>query len=272
MMRLAYTTLACPTWSIEQIFDAAQRYGYEGVEMRLLDGEVITSSLPAAARQQVFAMSQRTGVPIVCVDTSISIASTDPTEQEAQLREGVGMLELAAAWEAPCIRVFAFTSADVTPTAAFNSAVDCFGRLAARGAELGVKVLLETHDPLATGAGVASMLNAIPNQTAGALWDTLHPCRMGETPETTLSFLSKRLYHVHIKDGQRPADGGPNWKLVLLGEGDVPIREMLRLLKANGYGGWLSVEWEKKWHPEIAEPEIALPQHSLRLREYLAAF
>jgi hypothetical protein len=38
-----------------------------------------------------------------------------------------------------------------------------------------------------------------------------------------------------------------------------------------GYdAGWLSVEWEKKWHPELAEPEIALPQHSAKLREYLA--
>src|ERR1700690_1445386 len=109
-MRLAYTTLACPSWSIQQIFDAAQRYGYEGVEMRLLDGEVITSSLPAAVRQQVFALSQRTRVPIVCVDTSVGIAFTDPTERERQLQEGLAMLALAAAWEAPGIRVFSSTS------------------------------------------------------------------------------------------------------------------------------------------------------------------
>jgi sugar phosphate isomerase/epimerase len=29
----------------------------------------------------------------------------------------------------------------------------------------------------------------------------------------------------------------------------------------GGYQGWVSVEWEKRWHPEIAEPEVALPQH-----------
>lgn len=33
----------------------------------------------------------------------------------------------------------------------------------------------------------------------------------------------------------------------------------------------LAVEWEKKWHPEIAEPEVALPQHAEVLREYLAS-
>jgi hypothetical protein len=29
------------------------------------------------------------------------------------------------------------------------------------------------------------------------------------------------------------------------------------------------VEWEKKWHPEIAEPEVAFPQYMHVLRSYL---
>ncbi len=270
-MRLAFTTLACPGWSIAQIFDAAPRYGYEGIEMRLLDGEVITSSLPDAIRQQVFTLSQTARIPIVCVDTSIALALTDSTERQAQIREGLAMLELAAMWQSPCIRVFTTTSPGAAPPAAFDVAVECLGILAVRGAELGTKVLVETHDPTATGTEVAALLNAVPNPSAGALWDTLHPFRMGEAAQTTVSALTGRLHHVHIKDGKRPATGGPTWELVLLGEGDVPIGEMLKLLQAGDYQGWLSVEWEKKWHPDIAEPEIALPQHSRRLREYLAA-
>ena len=37
-MKLAFTTLACPDWTLEQAVDAAQRYGYAGIELRLLDG------------------------------------------------------------------------------------------------------------------------------------------------------------------------------------------------------------------------------------------
>jgi fatty-acyl-CoA synthase len=33
-----------------------------------------------------------------------------------------------------------------------------------------------------------------------------------------------------------------------------------------GYRGYVSVEWEKKWHPELADPEVALPQHLEWLR------
>jgi fatty-acyl-CoA synthase len=44
---------------------------------------------------------------------------------------------------------------------------------------------------------------------------------------------------------------------------------MLGLLAAGGYQGWISVEWEKRWHPEIAEPKVALPQHLKVLAEWM---
>jgi hypothetical protein len=44
---------------------------------------------------------------------------------------------------------------------------------------------------------------------------------------------------------------------------------MVGLLAAGGYQRWLSVEWEKHWHPEIEEPEIALPAHVKLLRTWL---
>ena len=45
---------------------------------------------------------------------------------------------------------------------------------------------------------------------------------------------------------------------------------MIGLLKGGGYDGWVSVEWEKRWHPEVADPEIIVPQYAHRLRELLA--
>ena len=46
---------------------------------------------------------------------------------------------------------------------------------------------------------------------------------------------------------------------VLFGEGKFPIDPCLRLLQDVGFAGWYCLEWEKMWHPEIADPEIALP-------------
>ena len=34
---------------------------------------------------------------------------------------------------------------------------------------------------------------------------------------------------------------------------------VLDLLRARGYDRWVSFEWEKRWHPALEEPEVALP-------------
>jgi sugar phosphate isomerase/epimerase len=81
--------------------------------------------------------------------------------------------------------------------------------------------------------------------------------------------LGPRILLAQIKDARRCAAQDSGWQLVPLGEGEVPVREMVGLLAAGGYQRWLSVEWEKHWHPEIEEPEIALPAHVKLLRAWL---
>jgi len=57
---------------------------------------------------------------------------------------------------------------------------------------------------------------------------------------------------------------------VLLGDGDVPVKRMLDLLVAGAYDGYAILEWEKRWIPNLQEPEIAFPQYVAKMREWLA--
>jgi sugar phosphate isomerase/epimerase len=266
-MKLAFTTLACPNWSLQQIIDAAQQNGYEGLEFRLHNGEVLTpANLDKSLQDHIATACKQAGLAICCLDTSVRVATPDAEQRANHLRDGLYMIEVAANWGTPFIRVFG-SPPDGTPVdVAKAAAVDCLGQLAKRGQELGVSVLLETHDAFSSTVTVMEVLDQVPE--AGALWDTLHPCRVGEKSEDSAARLGDRCQHVHIKDGKRP-DSGEQWPLVLLGEGDVPIPNILAILHQRGYDGWLSVEWEKKWHPHIAEPEIAIPQHADLLRQYL---
>ena len=69
--------------------------------------------------------------------------------------------------------------------------------------------------------------------------------------------LKPWLKHVHIKDSIGYGEG--KIKYVGLGKGEVPIAEALKLLKSINYKGYFSLEWEKKWHPELDEPEKVIP-------------
>jgi sugar phosphate isomerase/epimerase len=266
MTKLAFTTLACPDWSVPQVIDAARRYGYDGVELRLVDGEIIDPAMPREERQRIDRLFSEAGLPIVCVDTSIRLAAPeDPATLEPDLR---AFLELAHEWRSPLIRVFGGAWPPERPLEqVYDGMAEALGRVLPDAERLGVAITLETHDAFSSAATVAEVLRRVEHPNFGALWDTHHPYRMGESPEQVLDLLGDRILHFHVKDARRRGDG---WDLVLLGEGEVPVRESLAAVLARGYDRWVAVEWEKKWHPEIPDPEIALPQHAELLRPWLA--
>jgi sugar phosphate isomerase/epimerase len=264
-VRLAFSTLACPAWSLDQVAAAAHRYGYQGVELRLIDGELIDGGMPASQRERVRQIFARAGLPIVAVDSSVRVAAAD--DANSAVRELEAFLELASGWESPVVRVFGGDWGEArSQEQAVAQAREVLGRAAAAAEPLGVAVALETHDRFSSAALVAEVLDGLP-PAATALWDIGHPHRVGDSPERVLRLLSGRVAHVHIKDCRRRPDA-QDWELTLLGEGEVPARACIDALDQAGYPGWLSVEWEKRWHPELAEPEVALPQHVEVLRSW----
>ena len=255
-MRLAFSTLGCPEWGIDQILEAARMHGYDGVELRFYQGSF---DLPAAlgafpgGPREFRRRFERVGVAICCLDSSVVLSKPDTS-----IADGEQMIDLALALGAPYLRV---VGGDVPENESREScqkrAADKLARLGQRAAQRGIRILLETHDAFSSGAQVAALLAAAGDRGAGAIWDVHHPAAMGETPAQTAKLIGKHTYHVHVKDGK----GGD--KLTLLGDGDVPLKEILGELHKLRYQGYLSFEWEKAWIPELAGPEVALP-HAAR--------
>ena len=100
------------------------------------------------------------------------------------------------------------------------------------------------------------------------LWDAHHTFVAGkEQPADTWKSLGKYVRHTHLKDSKPEGD---ERRYVLTGSGEVPVKEQVRVLAQAGYKGFYCFEWEKKWHPEIEEPEVAFPHFARTIREYLA--
>ena len=59
-------------------------------------------------------------------------------------------------------------------------------------------------------------------------------------------------------------------RLCLVGEGDLPLKEFLEVLKEGCYPGIYCLEWEKRWHPEIEDPEEAFPKYVERMKDWAA--
>jgi fatty-acyl-CoA synthase len=222
--------------------------------------------MSAADRARVKRTLTAAALPVVAVDSSIQLTGADPGTALRQF------LELASEWEAPLVRVFGGTLPADGPgrLAGLAKAAEVLQAAAPVAERLGVAIGVETHDAFCASATVAELLALVDSAAVGAVWDSHHPHRAGERPADVWANLAPRLLLAQVKDALRDPARDDGWQLVLLGEGEVPVRDMLSLLSAGGYRGWVSVEWEKRWHPEIAEPEVALPQHLAVLNSWMA--
>ncbi|HEX2036859.1 MAG TPA: sugar phosphate isomerase/epimerase family protein [Chloroflexota bacterium] len=271
-MKFAFSTLGCPQWSMQQVAEAATSLGYQGVELRLVDGEVIPPDLPAADRRRVKDVLKGAGVEIACVDTSARFSSADREERRKHEEDVRAYLNLANEWESPLVRIFGGNLAPgVTEEQGIAYVAESLNTLAPAAERAGVTIALETHDAFSAGRVVAAVMERVPSSHVAVVWDTHHPYRTGESAAQTWDYIGKRVVHTHVKDARRDPTKRTGWQLVLLGQGEVPVREALATWVKNGYDGYVCVEWEKKWHPEIEEPEVAFPQHMQVLREYLSA-
>lgn len=256
---LAFSTLGCPEWDLDQILHAAREYGYDAVELRGYRDQLdLTKAEPFLAPHRE-ATRQRfadAGVGICCVSSSGVVA-------DANLDHVRGHAELARALGAPVVRVFGGNlPADIPHAEGIHRFAETLRQFGDAAQAEGVAIVLETHDAFSTGIQVAELLAHTAHPAVFSLWDLHHPYRQGESITATADYLLPTVRHVHFKDSK---DG----VYTLCGEGDIPTFAMLDLLRDGGYKGVLSLEWEKRWHPDIAPPEIAFPQYANALREYL---
>lgn len=260
-MKISFTTLACPTWSWEKIVDEASRLGYDGIEIRGLQGKMFAPECKpflAGNIAETLRQLKEKRLEICCLDTSC--AFHDEEKFEAALEEGRATIRLAGQLGVPYIRVFGDKIPDKARKAETIAKVaQGLQTLGQYAEDKGVVVLIETHGDFSRSADVLAALQMTSSEAVGVLWDIANPYKYGETGEPmqdTFGQLGRYIKHTHMKD---TVGKGYREKIVLPGEGDIPIGEAVEVLRSNGYDGWLSYEWEKRWHPEIPEPEIALP-------------
>jgi sugar phosphate isomerase/epimerase len=268
-MKISFSSLACPNWTLPQVVEIAARSGYDGIELRFLEGEDSLWKLPVFQGSGLSAakeMLNETGLAISCVGTSCRFHSPDRNERTQWVEEGKRMAELAASLGSPGIRVFGDKiqpGADRTSTREWIA--EGIRRLADETEQYGVGVWLESHGDFASSTETMEILRESGCQDSAVVWDPANAFTDGkEDPVPAAKKFGGALRHVHLRDlACRHGD----WEPVLSGEGEFPLREIVAELQRLSYHGFISFEWEKKWRPALTEPEVAIPQFARWFRE-----
>jgi sugar phosphate isomerase/epimerase len=271
-MKVSFSTLACPDWTMPQIIAAAARDAYDGIELRFVQGEDSLWKLPVFSGKELASTKRAladSALTISCLDTSCRFHSPDATERRRWITEGDRMADLAAELGAPGLRVFGDTIQPGADRASTQSWIaESIRELAEITAVREVEVWIENHGDFAAAGETAAILLQAASPRVGVVWDPANSfAATQEQPAHGAAQLSLAIRHVHIKDLRRDQDG---WKHILTGEGDFPLLELKAVLQDFQYDRFLSFEWEKKWHPEIADADTALPHFAQWFRENYA--
>lgn len=262
-MKLAFSTLGCPRWDLDTAIGAAGAHGFPGMEVRGLLEDLDVTGRPeftghaGLTRRKL----EDRGVKIVCFCSSVVLAGPGPTRSAPSLDEIRRYAGLCVAFDAPFIRVFGGSIGASGRASALAQAAHQLDRMAAIVKGTPVRIVVETHDDWMRAEDMKALMEAVSSDSVGLLWDTNHPYMfLGESPALTWAETGRWVYHTHWKDSKRNPLSRHGFEPCLMGEGEVPHREIHEILTGGGYQGYYSLEWEKRWHPEIPEPEVAFPQ------------
>jgi sugar phosphate isomerase/epimerase len=269
---IAFSTLGCPGWTWPTVLEQADRLGYAGIELRGIQGDMDLTKRPeltGAGLKQTRRDLEARGIVVTDLGASAHMHEKDPALRASQLDEGRRFIDLAHALSVPYVRMFGDKMPPDEPKEdALKRIVDGFQQMAAYAKPAGVIVLIESHGDFTHSSDLQTIIEGVGSPAFALLWDAHHTfVAGGEAPADTYKRLGRYMRHTHLKDSKPE---GNDRRYVLTGTGAVPVKEQVRVLATNGYKGFYCYEWEKKWHPEIEEPEVAFPNYAKVMTDYLA--
>jgi sugar phosphate isomerase/epimerase len=254
-MKLAFSTLGVPGTPVTEVVRLAADNGYRGVELRVHPEEPVHLGLSSLERADVVEAFKAGGVEILGLAGYVKAAAEG--DDEPVLGELAELVKLARDLGTSRVRVFP-GGGDQEPAEADAEAARRLGSAAPAAADMGVSILLETHDSHRSGLDVARVAGRVGHPRIGAIWDVLHTWLAGEEPAASHAVLAPHLGYVQVKDVASADDLTP----LALGSGVLPLADCLDRLDPDT---WVCWEYEKRWYPKAAE----LPGLLGAGREYL---
>ena len=245
-MKLSFSTRGWPELSWEEMMETALDMGFSGIEVYNLPkfNDFIDKSGPFHKYQTAATVRQLKdkNLQIPCFDTSCDLSSDDEAVDKLS-----GLLEIAHNAQVPYVVACVLQEQEAL-------VVERLAVLLQKAETLGVGILIKTSGIYADTKRLRAMMDGFASDYLGALWDVHHPYRdFAESCDATIKNLGAYVCHVHLRDSD---DAGV---YQLIGEGTMPIADVMRALSSVNYDGFISLEWKPEWLEDLQDPEVIFP-------------
>ena len=239
-------------YDVNQLICCCKKYGMQGLEIRVSEGNSILGQKKYSDIELIGSRLRDEKIIVLCIASAVCIKDYN----SAQIKETIKLIKLAKMLGAKGIRVFLGNFVrryDVIPERLNHSGIVASIKEIC-DFDKNFTVMVETHNEYSEGKVLAGLKKDVDRKNLKFIWDIMHPIENGENIETTWKYIGKDIAHLHIKDGKKREK--PIWhdfEYCLLGEGQMPIKKILQLLRHNNYDGFLSLEWESLWREELKQ-------------------
>jgi len=267
-MKLAFSTLGCPDFSWQDIYSMAKDLGFDGIEIRGLGDDIFAvKAKPFTEEQlpQTIKKLKSLNIEIPCLSSGCCLKHAE--KEEENITEIAQYIMLAAKLGTPFVRILADQNPEPDGEVDDDVILRVLRRLIPVAERNNVTLLIETNGVYSDTSRLYNLLNLAASDYVAALWDIHHPYRFaGESPGKTVQNLGAYIRYVHVKDSV-VENGKIRYKL--MGEGDLPINEVMMALNSINYEGYISLEWVKRWASDLSDAGIVFPHFEDFMRRYI---
>ena len=266
-MKISFSTLACPDFEWSDIYSMAKDFQFDGIEIRGLGNDIFSVKAKPFSDAQLPKTVEKLktlGLEIPCLSSGACLKFAD--KQEETTAEITAYAKLANCLGTPYIRILADLEPQPADEVDDDAIAEFLKKLVPVAEEYNVTLLVETNGVYCDTKRLKKLLDKVGSRKIAALWDMHHPYRFkGELPSETVANLGEYIKYTHTKDSVNN-NGKIEYKL--MGEGDMPIKEMLEALKNVGYTGYVSLEWVKRWSNNLCDAGIVIPHYASFMAPY----
>ena len=264
-MKLSFSTKGWHNNTFEEFCQTAEDLHFAGIELHNIYNRLFTDKNGAFHDYKAASTRRRLyekGLSIPCMDTVCDVA--DAATHAQSVEEITRCLEIADNLRIPCVRLKAGAAEDTQ--AAMERVAALVAEVLPMAQDKNVTLLLETSGLFCNTADLRALLDRFASDHLAALWQlSAAYFGGGESPEKIIENLGAYIRHVHIHDAM-PTRNGVEY--CLMGEGKLPIRDMMLALRSVNYDGFISLVWDPAWCEELDDMEIIFSQFVQYMKQF----
>ncbi len=240
MVRLSMNEMTTYRWSFEE--DVAN---YAAAEIPAIG--VWRQKLADYGEERGAELILSSGLEVSNVLWAGGFTGSDGRSLRESIDDAADAVRVTADLRCPCLVVYSGSRSGHTLNHAGRLLREALKELLPVAAELNVSLAIEPMHPSCAGewtflTGIdetLSLVLAMDHPRLQVAFDTYHLCH-DPTWSEKIGELAGRIAVVHLGDGKGPPD--PEQNRARLGEGTLPLREVIATLVAHGYDGFFDVE------------------------------